>query len=311
MVHGASMSNVRHPRSRLRHGAVALPLALLASLLGQVAGGPVSAAAAPAASYYLALGDSLAQGVQPNSTAPLNETNRGYVDDLYAMERARMHGLRLEKLGCPGETTTTMYEGGICKYALGNQLAQAVAFLATHRVALITIDIGANNVDNCISVAGISSTCIAAGFSAAGTDLPVILKTLRTAAPTVPIYAMNYYDPFLAEWLTGSSGQTLARESVCLTTGYGYPTYCPVKTGFDGLLGTIYGAFAVPVANVATAFQTNNFNTIPFIAVPVNVALICALTWMCAPAPLGPNVHANDVGYAVIAFTFARKIGGF
>jgi lysophospholipase L1-like esterase len=310
MVQSASMSKVRRSRTRLRCAVAALLLALLASVVGQVVGGPVTAAAAAGPPYYLALGDSLAQGVQPNSTAPLHETNRGYVDDLYAIERTRIPGLRLAKLGCPGETTTTMRTGGVCSYALGSQLAQAMAFVATHRVAFITIDIGANNIDGCVSTTGISTTCIAGGLSAAATDLPVILGTLRTAAPRVPIYAMNYYDPFLAEWLTGASGQVLARESVCLTTGFGYPTYCPLATGFNGLLDSVYGAFAVPVANVAAAFQTNNFSTLPFLGVPVNVALICAWTWMCAPPPLGPNIHANDVGYAVIAGTFARKIGG-
>ena len=138
----------------------------------------------------------------------------------------------------------------------------------------------------------------------------MILWKLRAAAgPTVPIYAMNYYDPYLAAWLTGPSGQTLARESVCLTTGYGHPTYCPFPTGFDGLLDGIYALFGVPVADVASAFHTNNFTTIPFIGLPVNVLLICAWTWMCAPPPVGPNVHANDIGYWVVAGTFARKIG--
>jgi hypothetical protein len=31
------------------------------------------------------------------------------------------------------------------------------------------------------------------------------------------------------------------------------------------------------------------------------VALICEWTWECAPAPRGPNQHANPAGYRVIA----------
>lgn len=310
MTDAALTSRIRRHGGRLRIAVVALPIAMLASFAGQAAA-PIGAAAAAPAPYYLALGDLLAQGVQPDSTRPLDETNRGYVDDLYAFERTRIPTLRLRKLGCPGETTDTMIGAApaICTYALGNQLAQAVAFITTHRVAFITIDIGANNVDNCITTAGIDLTCIGDGLASAEADLPVILETLRTTAPLVPVYAMNYYDPYAAEWLAGASGQALAKELVCLTTGFGYPAECPIENGFDGLLDTIYSAFSVPVANVAQAFHTNDFATIPFLGIPVNVALICVWTWMCVPAPLGPNIHATDAGYAVIAYTFARKIG--
>jgi hypothetical protein len=43
--------------------------------------------------------------------------------------------------------------------------------------------------------------------------------------------------------------------------------------------------------------------------VPLGVAQICALTWECAPPPQGPNIHANQSGYALIARTFATAIG--
>ncbi|HEX6538103.1 MAG TPA: SGNH/GDSL hydrolase family protein [Candidatus Dormibacteraeota bacterium] len=283
-------------------------LALLTCALAAGGMRPAHAAAATTAgtSYYLALGDSLSQGVQPTAAAPLFETNRGYVDDLYAAERVTHPGLQLSKLGCPGETTTTMIAGGICPYAHGSQLAEAAAFLATHRVALVTIDIGANDVDSCVAASGIDSACIAAGFGSAASNLPVILTTLRTAAPGVPIYAMNYYDPFLAAWLAGQ--QSLARESACLTTGVGYGTFCGAPlppTGFDGLLGTVYAAFGVPVADVAGAFQTNNFSPVLVVGPPVNVTLVCAWTWACSSFH---NVHANDAGYAVIALTFEAAI---
>ena len=59
--------------------------------------------------------------------------------------------LRLKKLGCSGETTTTMITGGVCDYTAGNQLAQAMAFLQTHRVVLITITIGGDDILHCIT----------------------------------------------------------------------------------------------------------------------------------------------------------------
>jgi lysophospholipase L1-like esterase len=276
-----------------------LGLVAVLSLVAALVFPALANAATATAPYYLSLGDSLAQGVQPNSAGQSVITNQGYADDLYSLERFQVRGLQLEKLGCPGETTTTMISGGVCNnvYQSGNQLSDAVAFLQTHKVAFVTIDIGANNVDGCLSGATVDQTCVVNGLTAAGHDLPIILGTLRAAAPGVPIFAMNYYDPFLAAWLQGAAGHVLAQQSVALAGT------------FNALLGGIYGAFSVPVADVSTAFQTTNFNVLPFVGLPVNVAAVCSLTWMCAPAPVGPNIHANRLGYWLIATTFARAIG--
>jgi hypothetical protein len=29
--------------------------------------------------------------------------------------------------------------------------------------------------------------------------------------------------------------------------------------------------------------------------------MICEMTWMCAPAPQGPNIHPNHAGYVAYA----------
>jgi len=254
--------------------------------------------------YYLALGDSLAWGYQPNSAGVGIQSGHGYADDLAAY--LRQHGNRrldYVNLSCPGETTGTMLDGGCPdlagsgqKYAV--QVDAAAAFLKAHPHAriLVTLDIGANNVDDCMSGGTLDATCVTAGVTAAGTQLPEILAELKAAAGRhVSFVGMNYYDPFLAEWLTGSSGQTLADESVALSTT------------FNGVLGAGYAAFGIPVADVSGAFDTADFTdttSLGGMTVPVNVANICEWTWMCAPAPIGPNIHANDTGYAVIARTF-------
>ena len=54
--------------------------------------------------YYLALGDSLAVGIQPDASGLYKPTAQGYADDLHALYRARLPGLQLVKLGCSGET---------------------------------------------------------------------------------------------------------------------------------------------------------------------------------------------------------------
>jgi hypothetical protein len=44
------------------------------------------------------------------------------------------------------------------------------------------------------------------------------------------------------------------------------------------------------------------------LSAPLNVARICQWTWMCAPAPVGPNIHANAAGYRQLAAAFERVI---
>jgi lysophospholipase L1-like esterase len=258
--------------------------------------GAALAHAAPQPTYYLALGDSLAQGVQPSASGVDVATNLGYADDLYALFRFRVPGLSLAKLGCPGETTTSMIQGGFCSYLEGSQLKAAVSFLQTHHVKLVTLDIGANNVDQCVSLtSGIVTTCVADGLQTVETDLPQILSELRYAAgPDTLIVAMNYYDPFLSAWTLGPTGQTLARESFA------------VATDFNNLLQAVYQRFAIPVADVASAFRTSDFTPVPGLNLPLNVLLILTWTWM--DAPTGPDIHPNDVGYAVIAGVFAKNI---
>jgi lysophospholipase L1-like esterase len=260
------------------------------------------------AEYYLALGDSLAQGVQPApTTGASTETDQGYVDDLFAHYRAEFRGhLQLVKLGCPGETTTSMLTGvgSPCTYSAGSQLAAALDFIRGHRyrIALITIDIGANNVDGCATGGTISPTCVDSGIAAVKTDLPQILGALRTAAGKRTVIAgMNLYDPFLADYLTGTAGQAVAQDSVSL------------DVSFNSLLDATFSDFGLRVADVQNAFSTTDFTDtaqLPGVGtVPLNVARICEWTWMCASSPLGPNIHANAAGYQVIAASFERVIG--
>lgn len=259
---------------------------------------------APKYDYYLALGDSLAWGYQPDKTGAGVKSGHGYADDLAAYLRSQDdRKLRYVNLSCPGENTGTMINGA-CPDLGGSgqtytaQLAAAVTFLKAHPHSriLVTLDIGANNVDGCLSAGGISQSCVQQGLTAAGSDMPTILAQLTGAAGKhVTIVGMNYYDPFLAEWLTGAAGQSLAQASVSLSTT------------FNGILDSAYAAYGVQVADVSDAFQTADFTdtaSLGAATVPVNVADICNWTWMCAPKPIGPNIHANNAGYAVIARSF-------
>jgi lysophospholipase L1-like esterase len=284
----------------------ALRRASIAALLFTVAlAGPASAASPGssgdhARTYYVSVGDSLAAGVQPiGDPADLYRTDAGYPEQLLRIARPRSPKLGLVKLGCPGETTTTMIAGGICSYAHGSQLEEAVAFLHAHRaqVAFVTIDIGANDFP-CQA-----AECIPAGVSAIRANLPGILAELRAAAgPGVPIVGMTIYNPFLANWLLGPDGQAVARASATHLLG-------PV----NGILRAIFEGSGAAVADIEEAFSSNDFDTqvvLPGIgSIPLNVARICMWTWVCAPAPLGPDNHANADGYAAIAHAYAVARG--
>jgi len=258
----------------------------------------------PPVSYYLALGDSLSLGIQPNADGVSVETARGYPDQLYTALHRTRPGLRLVRLGCSGETTKTMLNGGICQYPGGSQLAAATAFLRTHRghVFLVTIDIGANDPQDCVQNKGIAliAACITA-MPEAAVNLARILDTLRTAAgPGVRIAGMSYYLPELAVWREGILGHALARTSEELAASY------------NDLLTGVYARANDPVADVFGAFGTSDFGSMEAVpgvgTVPRNLALLCKLTWQCAPAPRGPNEHANGAGYAVIANAFLRVL---
>jgi lysophospholipase L1-like esterase len=285
---------------------VLLALALLVTL----GAGPATAApnSGRAPRYYLALGDSLSRGVQPDPGGQNHPTDQGYADDLAAVGRLVLPQLQLVKLGCETEETTASMVGLVpskCPYDHGSQLAEAEAFLRAHRgaTALVTIDIGANDLSRCINRAtgAIDLACVQATFQQAPANLATILARLRAAAgPRVPIVGMNFYDPFLAAWLQGPAGQALARLSVDLVTQY------------NDLLEAAYRGAGVPVADVEAAFSTTDFDTLvtlPGIGqVPLNVARVCQWTWMCAPPPQGPNVHGRPEGYWVMAGAFVAAL---
>lgn len=280
----------------------ALPAAVAGSLAIAVTG--CSASHTPSrpvpASYYLALGDSLSQGVQPDASGTSVRTRHGYADQLYAALRRHHPGLRLVKLGCAGETTATMINGGICRYASGSQLAAAAGFLHAHarRMFLITLDIGANDPDSCITMPSAAklATCVGKSIPRATANLTTILTRLRQAGPGARIIAMNYYLPALAQWRNGIIGRAFARVSAVAAAGY------------NTLLTNVYKGFGVRVADVFSAFHTTDFGhevTVPGLGrLPRNVAAICQWTWECAAPPRGPNQHANQAGYQVIARTF-------
>jgi hypothetical protein len=138
---------------------------------------------------------------------------------------------------------------------------------------------------------------VAKGLVTIGQNLATILPAIDAADGRKPIsVGMTYYDPFLSEWLSGTTGQAVATLSVTLAYG------------LNAELGAAYLAAGFRVADVGGAFKTGTFTgrqlVIPYGFLPTNVANICKWTYMCS---LG-NIHANPTGYTQIANVFARVI---
>jgi len=278
-------------------GAVALTLAL--TLAGAPVGGGAAAQAGATTRkggplYELAMGDSLGAGV---GASPATDQ---YVDLVYQHELSRFPTLQLDNLSCSGATTASVIDGPGCTYATGTQLGDAEAFLRAHpkHVALLTIDIGGNDVDGCQVGPSLSPTCVQSGLANISSQLPTILHGLEAAYPGLAIYGMDYYDPFLGEWLLGSGGQTVADQSVQLVVS------------LNDLLAQLYASGGAAMADPASLFQVTDFaptGSYLGLTEPQNVANACNWTLFCSQSG---NIHANDTGHALLAQAFDAALDG-
>jgi lysophospholipase L1-like esterase len=248
---------------RFMVGRPARAFAAAVMLVVGATGGVIGATAASASTplYYVAMGDSLGAGV---GASPISNS---YVNQIYQHELARIPGLVLKNFSCSGATTASVINGPNCVGA-ATQLALAKAFLKAHKghVAFVSIDIGANDVDGCSNGTTTSTACMTNGLAAVNTNLPQILSALKSVYPGIRIVGMNYYDPFLASWLTGPSGEALAQQSLTLSDS------------FNSLLTSVYAAAGFPTAGVATAFLTDALSltgTYNSQTEPENVANVC------------------------------------
>ena len=152
----------------------------------------VSAAAflAPAGSAAASSGEHGHGGTRTTAPAPISHsatrsrpaTSRvvatiapvGYVGRVLAGLDTRHHPTQLVNLACSGETAASMVAGGHCDiYPTGSQLDEAVAYLEAHpgRTSVITVDIGANDVQRCLAGGSIDVACIQAGMAAVHDNL--------------------------------------------------------------------------------------------------------------------------------------------
>ena len=193
-----------------------LPLALAISLLFAFVPAALAATHAQSPSlhlfgpkqHYLALGDSLAFGFQPNG-----DFTHGYVPDLFQI--LQNEGTKdVKDLGCPGESSMTFIKGGCPAPGAPpppyTQLGAAVAFLQANagKVSPVTLTIGANDLlkDFNPSTCTVSSTFNADLATLDSNLIHFILRALLGALTvkgrvTGDLVMMNLYDPFQNIWI--------------------------------------------------------------------------------------------------------------
>ncbi|HEU0028607.1 MAG TPA: SGNH/GDSL hydrolase family protein [Ktedonobacterales bacterium] len=274
-------------RRRLAVWAIAPALALIVGMFltpTAFAARPHSSTLVGPKTYYLALGDSLAFGYQPNL-----DFSHGYAQQWYSSNLSKKHVRSYTNYGCNGETSYTFINGG-CPYAYllhtyyaGSQLNAAISFIKGHagKVSPVSLDIGANDLLPDID----SSTCtVSSNWSTdlanldtrlTGTILPQLVAALTVnGVRTGDLVMMNYYDPY---------------QNIC-------PNSLTYVETLNQHLAADAAQFNVPVSDVFTAIggdATPNPN-------------ICSDTWMCSSYH---DIHATTTGYSVIANTFASTTG--
>ena len=159
---------------------------------------------------YLALGDSIAFGFDP--LVPQQAGVAGYPELIGARR-----GLPVTNLSCPGEATggfiSPTGNDNHCRenrvaYPLhvayeGTQLAAALGFLDEHPgTALVTIDLGANDLSRMNDLCAGDVACLVGGFVTAfmqyEQNLGAIFSRLREHYDG-PIVALSVYNPFPTE----------------------------------------------------------------------------------------------------------------
>jgi lysophospholipase L1-like esterase len=239
---------------------------------------PVVAASVPhQGTYYLALGDSLSAGYQPD---PSIVWTHGWVYQFRTM-LAKHAPVELTNLALGGECTGTFIKGGLdpaCptkRVDSPAQLAEAVAFIKAHpgQVNPITVEVGGDNLYGNLP-AFLTGTPTAQQalltkiFTPLAPDWVTIFSTLREACPTCDIIAVNQYNPFPKGAVKADVGS--------------------VVTTYNALLMKATHAAKIRVADVYTPFVGHELD----------------YTWTAHA-----DIHANTAGYKVMAQTVAKASG--
>jgi lysophospholipase L1-like esterase len=247
-----------------------------------------AASARPTPQTYVSLGDSIAFGYQPNLVAAQDfdpSHYRGYTEDYGLLHPF----VQVANFGCPGETSSTLIDGGCpwlakslplhVSYGGKSQLDAALAYLGSHpTTSLISVDVGSNDLLALVSTCSEDLGCIATNLPGTLSSLignyTTILSKLHAAAPKAKLVVFDLYNP-LAVALPGSDQLLEAVNSALaqLAAGFG--------------------------ASVADAFGAINQKPDSLL----ERALVCVRTWECSSYR---DIHPTSLGYWQLAFALQR-----
>lgn len=244
------------------------------------------------AQSHVAIGDSLAFGFQEQKFIDLLNSgkydpaafNTGFVDVMDNYIRLAAPTFKTVNFGCPGETTTTLLNGGCLFHnwlfvlplhqnypGITPQFFAAAQYLQAHpnEALLITVTIGANDILNVYSDCAHNATCVAQklpGVTAtASRNLAMTISVLRILSPFSTIVYTNVPDPYL----------------------FSDPASVPNFASFNAAMNAAATKSGAKVADWFTAQQQ------------VDQTTFCALTFVCQ-GPLN-DIHPTDLGYQVLA----------
>jgi lysophospholipase L1-like esterase len=249
---------------------------------------------------YLALGDSLAYGMQighlrqemKSGTVDAASFDTGYVNRLAAALRHSTPNLHVVDLGCPGETTSSFIDGP-CAFATngkpfghkplpmhveykGAQLLAGLKYIENQNdnIRLITVDIGINDLRADELACGSASDfekCLKGKWPVTAKNvaknLSIILHNLRYAAPHTRILVTTYYN-----WL-----------------GLQHPRSDAQVRELNAI-----------ITRSARSIGATTIHTFPAFNESGN---LCKLSLICGPTK---DLHPTNAGYRLIAQLFYR-----
>jgi lysophospholipase L1-like esterase len=269
------------PTNRLLLGLAALVfLALSGTATSGTSQRPVYQ---PPQRYYLALGDSIAYGLQPTKAHAPPSAVIGYVGLFAAQLRKLSPKIEVVNYGCPGESTVTFVRGG-CDWLKhggrlhdgfrGSQLKAALAFLRAHpgQVSPITLTLWGGDLAP-LSAKGKRAPREIAAFAS---RFSANLEQLRAAAPRAEIIVTGAWN---------LEADRLAPVE-------------PLYRSVDAAIRRSATASRARVADMFAAFDGPG-NT------RAQQARLCALTFICSKG----DPHPTDAGYRVMADAFMTASG--
>jgi lysophospholipase L1-like esterase len=283
-------------------------LPILAALVALIAAGAsiilfsgvlAQSSAAPAPSYYVALGDSYAHGHtadnvpdDPQCVAPRAP---GYVCVVYRYLKKRFTTVQLQNFSRSGADSCEVAgvgHGCLDSTPRTSQLVPAIAYLKAHahHVRLITIDIGGNDVLE-LALTGLSNLPAAEArlptvYADYRTNVDTILAQLRAAAPHARIVASTQWNP-----LGGLS-------SPPLPAGFAPAAQTALDT-INRITKQECPKYRVKVADAASVM-----NAYPGGGVELSYVLQSVLNGNT------PNIHATPKGYKIWGQTIIKTAYG-